>query len=75
MKRTIYIFILLMFTFVATSVGQNNFTNAVKGGVEAVKEGFSPLTNLLTKRDSTASKINGKKTKSNLKVLVKLLLK
>ena len=64
MKRTIFIFISLMLTFVATSVAQNNFTNAVKGGVEAVKEGFSPLTNLLVKRDSAAT--NGKKTKSNI---------
>ena len=51
-----------MITFVAASVAQNNFTNAVKGGVEAVKEGFSPLTNLLVKRDSAAT--NDKKTKS-----------
>ena len=49
MKRTIYIFILLMLSFVSTTVGQNNFTNAVKGGMDAVKEGLTPLTSLFSK--------------------------
>lgn len=61
MKRTIYIFILLIFSFVTTGVGQNSFTNAVKDGVNAVKEGVSPLTSLFSKKDSATLKSKQKK--------------
>ena len=55
MKRIItYIFIILI--GIAPIAAQNKFTTAVKDGVNAVKEGFSPLTNLIAGTDSTSRK-------------------
>ena len=46
MKRTIYILILLVFSFVTTSVGQNNITNAVlrRYGIKVLEMHSSELS-------------------------------
>ena len=53
------------FAFATVATAQNGVANALKDGVEAVKEGFSPLTNLISSKDSIFS--NFKKKKNTIK--------
>ena len=56
------------FAFATVATAQNGVANALKDGVEAVKDGFSPLTNLISSKDSIFS--NFKKRKNTIKAFI-----